>query len=309
MVDCALAKGSGGQRQRIQRVFIFALATNLMLTLLKLGVGVSSGSLAVLADAMHGATDSFSSLMGLLMNHLADPRPDRDHPYGHAKYQGLGAMAIAGFIFVAAVETLQVAVGRISRGFTPLALTPQQLLVLLLALGFNLLLAAYEFREGRLLRSPLLKADAEHSLSDMWTTALILLGLFGAWMFRINWLDVVLAVPVALMLVHACWRVLKANLGWLVDRIAIPPEAVHEVAMAVPGVLNCHDIASRGRLGLQVFIDMHLVVDVNDLPSAHRITELVEERLSDRFGPVRCTIHLEPRSYAADMITFKGVHG
>jgi divalent metal cation (Fe/Co/Zn/Cd) transporter len=79
--------------------------------------------------------------------------------------------------------------------------------------------------------------------------------------------------------------------------------------MTVPGVLNVHDIASRGVLGQRVFIELHMVVDANDLPTAHRITELVEEHLEARFGPVRCTIHLEPREYAIADITFRGTHG
>ena len=81
------------------------------------------------------------------------------------------------------------------------------------------------------------------------------------------------------------------------------------MAMAVPGVLNCHDIASRGVLGQRVFVDMHMVVETDDLPTAHSITEQVEERLERRFGPVRCTIHLEPKDYAEQSITFRGTHG
>jgi divalent metal cation (Fe/Co/Zn/Cd) transporter len=102
---------------------------------------------------------------------------------------------------------------------------------------------------------------------------------------------------------------LRQTLPWLVDHIAIAPESIHTECMAVPGVLNCHDIASRGVLGQQVFIDMHLIVDADDLTSAHKITELVEERLDQKFGPVRCTIHLEPRDYVEDGITYMGAHG
>ena len=79
--------------------------------------------------------------------------------------------------------------------------------------------------------------------------------------------------------------------------------------MTVPGVLNCHDIASRGVLGQQVFIDMHMVVEADDLTTAHRTTELVEETLEERFGPVRCTIHLEPKEYVMEEITYSGTHG
>ena len=296
-------------RQSVQRVLLIALAVNVSMTVLKLVIGLLTGSLAVLADAMHSATDGLSSLLGLFTNGLSDPRPDRDHPYGHDKYEGLGALAITGFILFTAFEILKSAIERISSGLPPLRLDGRELLLLLIVLGFNLLLAGFERSQGKRLGSQLLLADAKHTTSDIWTTVVVLLGLAGVLLFRINWLDVAMAVPLCLMLLRACWQVLTSNLPWLVDQIAIAPEAIHEVAMAAPGVLNVHDIASRGVLGQQVFIELHMVVDANDLPTAHRITELVEEHLEARFGAVRCTIHLEPREYAIADITFRGTHG
>jgi len=296
-------------RQSVQRVLLIALTVNVSMSVLKLVIGLLSGSLAVLADAMHSATDGLSSLLGLFTNGLSDPRPDRDHPYGHDKYEGLGALAIAGFILFTAFEILKSAIERIASGLPALRLDGRELVLLLIVLGFNLLLAGFERSQGKRLGSQLLLADAKHTTSDIWTTVVVLLGLAGVLLFRINWLDVAMAVPLCLMLLRACWQVLTSNLPWGVDQIAIAPEAIHEVAMAVPGVLNVHDIASRGVLGQQVFIELHMVVDANDLPTAHRITELVEEHLEARFGAVRCTIHLEPREYAIADITFRGTHG
>jgi cation diffusion facilitator family transporter len=247
--------------------------------------------------------------MGLITNNLSDPTPDRDHPYGHDKYEALGALAIAGFILVTALEILRTAIERIAGGLRPLRLDGHDLVLLLIVLGCNLLLAGYERSEGRRLGSQLLLADAKHTTSDIWTTVVVLIGLAGAVGLGQNWLDVALAIPLCLLLVRVCWQVLRSNLPWLVDQIAIAPEAIHEVAMGVPGVLNVHDIASRGVLGQRVFIELHMVVDANDLPTAHRITELVEEHLEQRFGHVRCTIHLEPREYAISDITFRGAHG
>jgi len=302
-------KARGDTRVAVQRVLLVALAVNVSVSLLKLVLGLLTGSLAVLADAMHSATDGLSSLMGLITNNLSDPNPDRDHPYGHDKYEALGALAIAGFILVTALEILRTAIERIAGGLRPLRLDGQDLLLLLIVLGCNLLLAGYERSEGKRLGSPLLLADAKHTTSDIWTTVVVLVGLAGAVGLGQNWLDVALAIPLCLLLGRACWQVLRTNLPWLVDQIAIAPEAIHEVAMGVPGVLNVHDIASRGVLGQRVFIELHMVVDANDLPTAHRITELVEEHLEQRFGPVRCTIHLEPREYAIADITFRGTHG
>jgi len=302
-------KARGDTRVAVQRVLLVALAVNVSVSLLKLVLGLLTGSLAVLADAMHSATDGLSSLMGLITNNLSDPNPDRDHPYGHDKYEALGALAIAGFILVTALEILRTAIERIAGGLRPLRLDGQDLLLLLIVLGCNLLLAGYERSEGKRLGSPLLLADAKHTTSDIWTTVVVLVGLAGAVWLGQSWLDVALAIPLCLLLGRACWQVLRSNLPWLVDQIAIAPEAIHEVAMGVPGVLNVHDIASRGVLGQRVFIELHMVVDANDLPTAHRITELVEEHLEQRFGPVRCTIHLEPREYAIADITFRGTHG
>jgi divalent metal cation (Fe/Co/Zn/Cd) transporter len=74
--------------------------------------------------------------------------------------------------------------------------------------------------------------------------------------------------------------------------------------MQVPGVVNCHSIASRGLLGRQVFIDMHLVVQPTDIRAAHQVTEAVEDRLEQVYGPTRVTIHIEPREYTEEAITY-----
>ena len=113
----------------------------------------------------------------------------------------------------------------------------------------------------------------------------------------------------ALLLIRVCSQVLRGTLPWLVDHMAIAPEAIYAEAMATAGVMNCHDIASRGVLGQQVFIEMHMVVSADDLSTAHRITEQVEERLEESYGPVRCTIHLEPKEYVEEGITYTGAHG
>jgi cation diffusion facilitator family transporter len=297
------------RRQEVRRVLAVALVMNIAMSLLKLAVGVISGSLAVIADAMHSATDALSSLTGLITNSLSDPRPDRDHPYGHHKYEAIGALGIAGFILFTALEILLRSSERMLEGFPQIRVTAQELVILGLVLGFNLLLAGYEYSEGRRLNNSLLKADAQHAASDVWTTIVVLVGMAGAMIFRVNWLDIALAIPLALLLIKVCWQVLRQTLPWLVDHIAIAPESIHAESMAIPGVLNCHDIASRGVLGQQVFIDMHLIVDAEDLITAHKITERVEARLDQKFGPVRCTIHLEPRDYVEDGITYTGAHG
>jgi cation diffusion facilitator family transporter len=148
-------------------------------------------------------------------------------------------------------------------------------------------------------------ADAKHTMSDIWVTISVIGGLVGVWWFGYQWLDVVLAFPVAVLVFWSGWTVLKENLPWLVDQMAIAPEVIHAIAVSVPGVVNCHEIASRGLIGRQVFIEMHLIVDAQDVETAHRITEEVERRLEERFSPVRILIHVEPPEYQSEKISFE----
>ena len=175
---------------------------------------------------------------------------------------------------------------------------------MLLVVGVNIFVAFYERRVGLRLSSQILMADAHHTMSDIWITIVVIAGLIGVWR-GLGWLDIVLALPVALLVLHSGWVVLSANLPWLVEEMAIAPEAIHGAVITVPGVVNCHSIASRGLLGRQVFIDMHLIVEPKDVVSAHDITEVVEQRLEKAFGPIRVTIHVEPPSYQEEQISYK----
>ena len=112
-------------------MLMVALGVNIGMSLLKLSVGLISGSLAVIADAMHSGTDALSSLTGLIANTLSDPRPDRDHPYGHHKYEAIGALGIAGFILFTALEILLRSGERVLEGLPAVRITWTELLLLL----------------------------------------------------------------------------------------------------------------------------------------------------------------------------------
>ncbi|MBC5794282.1 cation transporter [Sphaerospermopsis sp. LEGE 00249] len=292
-------------RAEVKKVLIITLLLNLFVMGLKAFVGYSTGSLSLLADALHSVTDSANNVLGLVASKFSSPRPDREHPYGHHKFEAVGALGIAAFLGIACFEILQGAIERIIKGGSPVKISGSELWLLLIVLGVNIFVAFYERNVGRRVGSSILIADATHTMSDVWVTISVLGGLIGIWWLNFQWLDVVLAFPVALLVFWSGWSVLKENLPWLVDQIAIAPEAIHEIAISVPGVINCHDIASRGVLGRQVFIEMHLIVDAPDVETAHNITEEVESQLQQRFSPVRILIHVEPPAYKSESITFE----
>lgn len=297
-------------RSQVRKVLIITLLLNLFVMGLKAAVGLSIGSLSLQADALHSVTDSANNVLGLITSHFSSPLPDRDHPYGHQKFEALGALGIAVFLTIACLEIFRGAIEKIFQGIQPIEISLPELSLLLVVLGINIFVTVYEQSVGKRVNSPILIADAKHTMSDVWVTITVLVGLVGIWLGNIwhlpilNWLDVVLAFPVALLVFRSGWEVVSDNLPWLVDRMAIDPETIYEIVMKVPGVINCHDIASRGVLGRQIFIEMHLIVDATDVATAHKITEAVEECLEQNFSPVRVIIHIEPPEYHSNFISF-----
>ncbi len=297
-------------RAQVHRVLLITLVLNLLVMILKATVGMVTGSLSLQADALHSVTDSANNILGLFANRFSSPRPDREHPYGHQKFEALGALGIATFLGIACFEILQGAINRIFVTSNSVEISPVELSLLLIVLAINIFVAVYEGKVGRRINSAILVADAKHTMSDIWVTLLVMAGLVGVWQAKmlnfpqLQWLDTVLAFPVALLVFHSGWSVLQDNLPWLVDEIAIAPEAIHRIVMEVPGVVNCHDIASRGVIGRQAFVEMHLIVDAPDVATAHEITEEIEARLSAKYDPIRVVIHIEPPEYKSDSISF-----
>jgi cation diffusion facilitator family transporter len=297
-------------RSEVRKVLIITLLLNLFVMGLKAVVGFWTGSLSLQADALHSVTDSANNVLGLIASRFSSPQPDRDHPYGHQKFEAVGALGIAAFLGIACFEIFQGAIERLFHSLTPINISAPELWLLLIVLGVNIFVTFYERSVGKRVGSAILIADAQHTMSDVWVTITVLIGLIGVWQARVlnlpqlQWLDVFLAFPVALLVFHSGWKVLKENLPWLVDEMAIAPEEIQKLAMQVPGVINCHDIASRGLVGRQVFIEMHMIVDAKEVETAHQITENVEALLGERFGPVRVLIHVEPPAYRSDHVSF-----
>ncbi|EAW35943.1 cation diffusion facilitator family transporter [Lyngbya sp. PCC 8106] len=299
-------------RPKIRKVLILTLVLNIVVMAIKATLGLLTGSLSLLADALHSVTDGANNIIGLVANQFASPEPDREYPYGHQKFDALGALAVTVFLSIASFEILSSAIQRIFVGGDAINIDSGALWILLIVLGINIFVAYYERYMGQKLGSSFLVADAQHTMSDIWTTLMVIGGLIGVWLGR-KWnvpqleaLDVVMAFPVAVLVFHSAWEILKENLPWLTDRMAIPPEKIRALAMRVPGVINCHDIASRGVVGRQIFIEMHMIVEADDVKSAHNITEQVEAQLEKHFSPVRTVIHVEPLSYKSDRITYEG---
>jgi cation diffusion facilitator family transporter len=290
------ARLEGGARDRatlVRRVLVGLFFANLGVVIAKLLVGLSARSLAVLGDALHSSVDAVNNLLALVVVRVAARAPDEEHPYGHGKFETLGALALVGFLSITCFELARGAIEHLAGSHPAPTVSDLQLIVLVAGLGVNGTVAWYERRRGIALQSELLVADAAHTKSDVYISVGVIVGLLltrrGLW-----WADPAIALVIALLIVRVAYQITQRSVPILVDQRAVPKDAIQTAAEGVSGVQRAYDIRSRG--GSQVrYAEVTIAVDRNaNVASAHAIADAVEQRLKRDLQLNEVTVHIEP---------------
>ncbi len=271
------------------------LVANVAVVIAKAAVGTVAGSLAVLGDAIHSSIDAVYNVLGLIVVRVASRAPDEDHPYGHRKFETLGALSIVVFLSVTCFELVRSAIGRLIAGGRAVQVSDAGLALLLVTLATNVFVAWYENRRGHELSSDLLIADAAHTRADVFITIGVLIGvLFSRQGY--TWVDPVVAILVALLIVRVAYQILSRAVPVLVDERAIPEPTIRQSAQAVEGVKSAYGIRSRGGAGTGVrYAEVTIAVDpAANVADAHAIADAVEERLKKDLALQEVTVHVEP---------------
>ena len=279
--------------QRVRRILVWIFLANAALVVVKVGVGLATGSISVLGDAAHSGTDALNNLVALAAIYFAAAPPDDRHPYGHGKFETLGAVVIAGFLSVTCYEILRTSVSRLLRGAPPPDVDVTVMIVLAATVPVNLAIAIFERRRGKQLRSELLMADARHTGADVWVTLSVLGGL-GLVSLGFAQADALLAILVAGVVAHSGWEILKMTIPVLVDERAVDPVRIHQVASSVDGVEGVFGVRSRGRPG-EGFAELTVRVrPATHVREAHAIADEVERRLEGELELRDVVVHVEP---------------
>lgn len=282
------------RREVVRRILWWVLAANLTVIVAKLVVGFRTGSIAVLGDAAHSGVDALNNVVGLFAVRLAAVPPDAEHPYGHGKFETLGALAVVSFLSITCFELLRGAVGRLMTGAPPPDVDATAFVVLFAAMVVNVAVAGLESRAGKRLGSEMLQADARHTAADVMVTAAVIGGLALVALFGWAAADAWLAILVAGVIAWSGYQILRTTVPVLVDQRAVEPERIRRLAEATPGVLHATEIRSRGRPG-EAFAELTVRVDPErDVAAAHRIADQVEKLLEREAGFVRVVVHVEP---------------
>lgn len=283
------------RNREVRNVLIITMIANLAVVLAKAIAGFAADALSVLADAAHSSVDTWNNVMGLVLIRVAAKAPDREHPYGHAKFETLGALAIVAFLSVTVYELIRSAISRLmGHGSTvELDQTPLAIAVMLGSAMVNFLVSRYETRRGHELHSELLIADAAHTRTDIYASLGVVIGLL---LVRLGFqnADAIFTMLVAVVIARASWRILKTTVPILVDTRAVAEEEICAIARTVDGVHDCFDVRSRGRTG-EVFAELTITVDGTlNVEQAHLIADDVERRVAEEVGAREVVVHVEP---------------
>jgi cation diffusion facilitator family transporter len=296
------------QEQEKNRAAAGSVVGAIVLTTFKIVVGAATGSLGILAEAAHSSLDLVAAVMTLVAVRISSRPADSSHRYGHGKVENLSALAETLLLVVTCLWIIHGAVVRLRTGAVEIEVTFWSFLVMLVSIGVDVSRSRVLRRAAEKYQSQALEADALHFSTDIWSSAVVILGLISVLLGERNpalaWLryaDAVAAIVVALIVIGVTWKLGMRTIQSLLD--AAPPgleEKITGAAEEVAGVHNAHNVRMRYS-GAQLFVDVHVLMDgAQTLRQAHELTEEVERSIQRIVPNADVTVHAEPTDRTDD---------
>lgn len=290
------------REKQIYRVTLWGSVVNALLIALKFAAGIIGNSAAMIADAVHSASDFITDIVVLAFVNVSNRPKDKSHDYGHGKYETLATTIIGAALLVVALYILIGGVSKVVSWTGGGTLSMPGILALWAAL-ISILLKEGIFRYtiiwAKRLDSQALKANAWHHRSDALSSIASALGIGGAIIGGEGWavLDPIASTLVGLVIAKVAIDLLRNGVGDLMEK-SLPDDVekeILEIAGSVPEVIRPHALRTR-RIGNSYAIEMHILMDGNvSLYDAHSRASEIERRLKDRYGAdTHVAIHVEP---------------
>jgi cation diffusion facilitator family transporter len=290
----SIAADDGARSAAVRRTLLVILALNALVVAAKIVVGLRTNALSVLGAALESTLDLLNNVVGIFLVRIAARAPDEDHPYGHAKFETLGALGIVGFLSISCFELLREGIHRVISGGRPEVPSMAELALIGGTMAVNVIVVRYERARGRALESPFLLADAAHTNSDIYVTAAALCSLF---LTRLGWsaIDPVLAIIVALVIAWNGYLIVRGTVPVLVDERGVDAAELRRVAQKVYGVRDVRAARSRRLASGVVMAEITVGVDARlSVADAHQVADDVERRITEQLGASDVLVHVEP---------------
>ncbi len=290
------------REKEIFRVTIWGGIINVVLLVVKFAAGIFGHSAAMIADAVHSLTDFATDVVVLIFVHLGNKPADRDHDYGHGKYETLATAIIGTSLLAVGVLIFCSGAGKTWRVIQG-EMLPSPGKVALVAAVASIVLKEWAYRftvkVGKRCQSEAVVANAWHHRSDALSSVGTMIGIGGAILLGNRWtvLDPLASIVVSVFIVRAAWQLMMESMKELTEAsLSDEDEAViMHIAASEPGVSEVHNLRTR-RVGNLIAIEMHArMLGSTPLVEAHLHATAIEHRLKEHFGPdTLVSIHLEP---------------
>ena len=271
-----------------------SIISNTLLTIMKLAVGLISGSVSIISEAIHSSMDLIAAIIAFLSVKVSDNPPDSRHPYGHGKIENISGVIEALLIFVAAIWIIIEAVKKLFVEKIELDSIALGSVVMLVSAIVNIIVSRRLYKVARETNSVALEADALHLKTDVYTSLGVAVGLGLIMVTGINWLDPVVAIFVALFIIRESYYLLKRAFTPLLDT-AWGADEIEELEKTLKRMeVSYHDLRTRVA-GNYRFIDLHIQIpgDVS-VGNAHQYCDKIENELTGNYENLVVTIHVEP---------------
>lgn len=283
-----------GHYLNIRRILLLVLVLNWAVALVKILYGLFSRCQSMTADGFHSLSDGASNIVGIIGITLAGQPKDRDHPYGHRKYETLFSLGIAALLFLVCFNLFKEGVNRIFKPGIP-QVDVISFVVMLITMGINFWVMNYEYGKGRLLKSDILISDSMHTKADIFTSLSVIVALIS---IRLGYpiIDPIVTIVISLFIAHAGFEIAKQSSAVLCDTAAIDTKKIKSIVLKIKGVQTCHKIRTRGRPD-DIQMDLHVQVDRDmHIDNAHKISYAIEEEIKKEIPQVTdVVVHMEPK--------------
>ncbi len=284
-------------------VLYIGLFVNLFISILKFTFGIIGKSEALKADGFHSFSDLLTDFISIFSIKYSSKPPDKKHPYGHGKFETIGAHIIGIFILITGFEIVNHSISRIIYFYkTSNYEVPRKITIIILIISILLkeILAKYTIKEGKRLNSLILEANAHHHRSDVYSSIAVFVGvgisiiLGGKWVY----MDPISAIVVSFFVFKAGVDILRRSAEELLDT-SLPEKDIKKIVdevKKVKGAMRPHNIKAR-KVGDIYSIELHIEVEPYlNIKEAHDIATDVEKKLKNIFGEkTLVNVHVEPK--------------
>jgi cation diffusion facilitator family transporter len=289
-------------QQRKERVAMLSVASNSVLVLFKVVVGVLIGSVSIISEAIHSGMDLVAAVIAMFSVKTSSVPADDRHPFGHGKIENISGFVEALLIFIAAFWIIFEALKKLNSPKI-MEFAEWGVAVMLFSSVVNYIVSRKLFQVGKEADSIALQADAWHLRTDVYTSAGVMAGLSVIWLGHklfpnpdIHWIDPVAALFVAVLILRAAYNLTVHSILDLLD-VKLPPEEedfIRGIISHQPVIYGFHQLKTR-KAGHVRFVEFHIKVDPQmSVLDSHNITQILEQNIKQKFPESAISIHIEP---------------